>query len=661
MSRLANLKVRNKLTLLLVLPCAFLLLLAGLSVHTTWNWMRELRRMEMVVSLSEDLIVINKRLQDAAVAAIQYLQAQGKEGGGGLNAARQRLDAAFFAFKERVGELEGEEDVQMAAQRLMDAYADMPEIRRQVDAQAVSPWKVAQESASLRRKVLLTMGPIMSAQAVAQVAPGLIALVAVTEIIDAAVQEKELLILAMNQQKLSREELMSMAEYIGMQEGYLRSFYRRATPEQIRWYEEASQSPVMREVANFRKALLQEEAESGRIVDAAAWNAAQEARIEIFEALQDKILGSIRESLSHLTRLALPKIVILLATVVLVLGVTLILSLKIIKDIVEPLYTSLAVARQIASGNLKVGQLTNGRTDEIGLLQEEFHKMIANLQGLLGSVKENVDVLMSSSHVIESSLSQVSAGSQQMATAVSQTTSTMDQLRQTSGDSAQKAKDVLASADLANTTLQKSEEVLAATLDDMHRINEKMVLIAQNSAQLTEKGHDIGAITDSVKDLADQSHLLAVNAAIEAVKAGEQGKGFQVVAQEIRSLAEQSKQATVQVHNILGQVEQATSASAKSTEEGVRTVAQGMERSAEIKQALHLLSEAANGVSQAARQIAVACQQQLVGVKQVTDAMGSIKEATRLHVGQMHQIQGGVRDMNKVVNLLKEGVGKYQV
>src|SRR5207253_8764623 len=108
------------------------------------------------------------------------------------------------------------------------------------------------------------------------------------------------------------------------------------------------------------------------------------------------------------------------------------------------------------------------------------------------------------------------------------------------------------------------------------RIRLQMEAIAESIAGLSEQTQAISEIITTVNDLADQSNLLAVNAAIEAAKAGEQGKGFAVVAQEVRNLAEQSKQATAQVRTILGEIQRAANAAVLATEQGTRVVEGGM-------------------------------------------------------------------------------------
>jgi len=161
----------------------------------------------------------------------------------------------------------------------------------------------------------------------------------------------------------------------------------------------------------------------------------------------------------------------------------------------------------------------------------------------------------------------------------------------------------------------------------MNRIREQMDSIALTIVRLSEQSQSIGGIIASVTEIADQSNLLAVNAAIEAAKAGEQGKGFAVVAQEIKNLAGQSKQATLQVRNILNDVQKATGAAVMATEQGSKAVETGVKQSAQAGEAILLLAESINEAVQATTQILASSQQQVVGMDQIGVAMQNINQA----------------------------------
>jgi methyl-accepting chemotaxis protein len=195
----------------------------------------------------------------------------------------------------------------------------------------------------------------------------------------------------------------------------------------------------------------------------------------------------------------------------------------------------------------------------------------------------------------------------------------------------------------------------------MKRIQTQMESIAESVVKLSEQSQAIGEIIATVNDLADQSNLLAVNAAIEAAKAGEHGRGFAVVAQEVKNLAEQSKQATTQVRGILGDIQKATSAAVLATEQGDKAVEAGVKQSTEAGEAIRLLADGITESARTATQIAASSQQQLVGTDQVAMAMENIKEASLQNIAGTKQVEAAAQNLHELGQRLKRLVEQYTV
>jgi methyl-accepting chemotaxis protein len=276
-------------------------------------------------------------------------------------------------------------------------------------------------------------------------------------------------------------------------------------------------------------------------------------------------------------------------------------------------------------------------------------------------IRESVNILTSSASQILAATTEVAAGAAETATAVSQTTSTVEEVKQTAQLSSDKARLV---SDTAQKTIQVShlgKKSVEETLAAMNRISEQMDLIAEGIVRLSEQGQAIGEIMATVNDLAEQSNLLAVNAAIEAAKAGEQGKGFAVVAQEVKSLAHQSKQATAQVRTILGDFQKATNNAVMATEQGSKAVEAGVKQSTEAGESIRMLTDSISESAQAATQIAASNQQQRVGMDQVAQAMESIKLASLQNVASTKQGEAAALNLHELAQKMKQMVAQYKV
>jgi PAS domain S-box-containing protein len=278
----------------------------------------------------------------------------------------------------------------------------------------------------------------------------------------------------------------------------------------------------------------------------------------------------------------------------------------------------------------------------------------AGMARMLGEIQTMVAVLAEATSDILEASSQVAAGSTETATAVAQTTATVEEVKQTAIIAADKARNVSDTAQRTAEISQYGRKSVGEVMESMGHIQAQMESVAQSIVRLSEQSQTIGEIIATVNDLAEQSNLLAVNAAIEAAKAGEHGKGFAVVAQEVKSLAGQSKQATNQVRAILGDIQKATNAAAMATEQGNRAVESGVRLSGEVSESISKLADSIAEAAQAATQIAVSAQQQLVGMDQAVLAIKGISEAAHQNADSAGRTKATVENLHVLGLKLKQ-------
>ncbi|HJW24153.1 MAG TPA: methyl-accepting chemotaxis protein [Rhodocyclaceae bacterium] len=327
----------------------------------------------------------------------------------------------------------------------------------------------------------------------------------------------------------------------------------------------------------------------------------------------------------------------------------------------EPIRDMAAAARQIADGDLTVELAGDmGRTDEIGVLLESFGRMLVSLRDMTRQIGEVAEVLARSTVDILASATQVASASQETAAAVGQTVVTVEEVKRTAEMAAHKASLVSESTQRTAQISQTGRNSVEESIEAMERIQEQMEQVAESVVRLSEQGLAIGEIISTANELAEQSNMLSVNAAIEAAKVGELGKGFGVVAQEVKSLAEQSKQATAQVRGILGDIQKATAGAVMATEQGSKTVEAGVKLSAEAGSAIRALSQSMEEAVQAAAQIAASAQQQQAGMDQVALAMQNIRDASAQNVASSRQTETAAENLHQLGLTLKELLRHYR-
>ncbi|HMA38148.1 MAG TPA: methyl-accepting chemotaxis protein [Chloroflexia bacterium] len=317
-----------------------------------------------------------------------------------------------------------------------------------------------------------------------------------------------------------------------------------------------------------------------------------------------------------------------------------------------------AAIAQIAGGDLRVQVVPQSERDVLG---GALATMVTNLRKILHDIAEAASVLAAAASEIMAAATQVAAGATETATAVSQTTTTVEEVKQTAQLASEKARYVADSAQRSAQVSQAGTRAVDEAIGGMERIRSQMAQIAESIVRLSEQGQAIGEIITSVSDLAEQSNLLAVNAAIEAAKAGDQGRGFAVVATEVKSLAVQSKAATAQVRGILNDIQKATGSAVMATEQGSKAVEAGATQSGEAGESIRELAASIGEATAAATQIAASSQQQVVGMDQVAQAMESIKQASVQNVASTRQVETSAQGLHELGQKLRLVVAQYQI
>lgn len=345
--------------------------------------------------------------------------------------------------------------------------------------------------------------------------------------------------------------------------------------------------------------------------------------------------------------------------VAIVLGALLVFWLD--RLIATPLKQATMVAQQIATGDLTVSVPAPDRRDEVGQLVRALAAMVDAWKQMMKETNSGIVTLSAAASEILASTMQASAGATESAAAVSETTATVEEVKQTALLASQKARLVSDAAQKAAQTAETGRRAVEGGIEGMASVQDQMESIADTIVRLSERSQAIAEIIATVGGLAEQSNLLAVNAAIEAAKAGEQGKGFAVVAKEVKDLADQSRQATRQVRLILGDIQKAISAAVMTTEQGSRTVASGVEQTTEAGNAIRILSESIADAAQAAVQIAASSQQQLAGMDQVALAMENIKQVSAENAAGAKQSEASAHNLNELGQKLRQVSERFRL
>jgi methyl-accepting chemotaxis protein len=275
-------------------------------------------------------------------------------------------------------------------------------------------------------------------------------------------------------------------------------------------------------------------------------------------------------------------------------------------------------------------------------------------RSIIGPVNRTVEQLTSVSAEILAGTTQQAAGMREHSSAVTETVTTVDEVLQTSEQAAQRAQAVAESSQRAAQAGHAGRKAVEDSVNAMGTVREQTGSIAESILTLAEQAQAIGEIIASVNDIAEQTNVLSLNAAIEASRAGEHGKGFSVVAGEVKALADQSKKATSQVRQILGEIQKATNAAVMVTEQGSKSVSEAIKTVNDAGTTIRTLADIIAEAVQSASQIAASSTQQATGMRQIHQAMQNINQVSVQNLAATNQSEQAAKHLTTVGAALKK-------
>jgi len=317
-------------------------------------------------------------------------------------------------------------------------------------------------------------------------------------------------------------------------------------------------------------------------------------------------------------------------------------------------------AEKVALGDLGVVVSVDSH-DEIGHLSESFEKMVNNLREMIGTLADSSAQISTSSSDMSSNAQEMADGAEQVAMQSITVATASEEMSATSGDIAQNCHMAAESAQRANKAAEHGTNVVEKSIIVMHRIADRVQSSATTVDALGKRSDEIGAIVNTIEDIADQTNLLALNAAIEAARAGEQGRGFAVVADEVRALAERTTKATREIGLMIKTIQNETRSAVAAMEEGVAEVNLGTQEAARSGEALQKIQDEITTVTMQVHQIATAAEEQTATTSEISVNIHRITDEAQHTVEGARKSASGAAQLSRLAAELQSMVGQFKL
>ena len=306
-------------------------------------------------------------------------------------------------------------------------------------------------------------------------------------------------------------------------------------------------------------------------------------------------------------------------------------------------------------------QINVTSNDEFGQLADEINTLVGKIRGIISQISQTSEQVSSSAVQLQSNAEQMATGAEEVAAQAETVATAGEEMSATSGDIAQNCQMASEGSQQASAAAVSGTAVVNETIAVMNSIAERVMSSAKAVESLGSRSDQIGEIVGTIEDIADQTNLLALNAAIEAARAGEQGRGFAVVADEVRALAERTTRATREIGEMIKAIQHETKGAVIAMEEGVSEVAKGSEKAADSGRALEQILQQINDVNAQIHQVATAAEEQTATTSEISSNMQQITEVVAQTSRGAHESAAAANQLSSLANDLRQIVSQFKI
>ncbi|MBV1811798.1 methyl-accepting chemotaxis protein [Pseudomonas viridiflava] len=346
------------------------------------------------------------------------------------------------------------------------------------------------------------------------------------------------------------------------------------------------------------------------------------------------------------------------ALVVLLIGIF--AAFVITRQITVPLNDTVIAARRIAEGDLTQDTATT-RQDELGLLLNTMQHMTVSLRGLIGGIGNGITQIATAAEELSAGSEQTSAGVAQQKNEVDQVATAMNEMASTVQEVARNTEDASKAAKQASERAAHGSSVVQHATREIGQLAGEVKELGQAMQRLTEDSGKIGSVIDVIKAVAEQTNLLALNAAIEAARAGEQGRGFAVVADEVRSLAQRTQNSTTEIEALIQALQQGTGAASGLMDASLQRTEGTVVLARQAEQALVEINQSISTIEQMSQQISASAEQQSAVTEEINRSVLSVRDIADQSAAATEQSAASTVELARLGSDLQNMVARFRI
>lgn len=699
MKSLKSLRIRNKLLLLVLIPLVGMLFYSISSIMEKSQLAAEMGATQELCKFSVSASALVHETQKERGMTAGFLGSKGRKFSSELPAQRRTTDERISQLQDFLKSFQTDQFGGAFKGNLSTAevlLGGIAKIRSKVSSQTIEAIEAIGYYTDLNAGLLDAIGTISKLSNVGEVANQSGAYVNYLKGKERAGIERAVMSNTFAADRFGPGMYKKFVSLIATQETYLDAFRTVATREQIDFYNSTMQGEFITETEKMRTIASSKAAEGNFEIDPTYWFKMQTGKINLLKQVEDRLSEDLIARAGTLGDAARASLMLFLIVTGVVLLATVFFSITVIKGISKPINQVVGLTEQM---NIEFSQLTevieaianndltmkiekpgpidieSDASDEIGILvqsiaqtlqaksriTESVIKMTDNLGLMIRQIGNNANELVSAATEIASTSELMSTGAKDQADKVAQTSTAIEEMTATIVESSKNAGEATECSRTASDTATSGGKIVSDTIQGMQRIATVVRESAESIGKLAKSADQIGEIIGVIDDIADQTNLLALNAAIEAARAGEQGRGFAVVADEVRKLAERTGKATAEITDMIKGIQGETKEAVGSMETGIAEVDNGRELADKAGTSLGEVVTMSNQVVDMISQIATAAEEQSVAAEHISKNVDQISAVTQETAKGAEQSATAAEELNRQAESMQKTVSRFKV
>jgi methyl-accepting chemotaxis protein len=615
----------------------------------------------MTLSVSIGNLVHTLQIERGATAG--YVQSAGQRFADILPGARGKTDEQLQNFKREVSELDGNEFPALAKAIGADngKLEGLVELRQRA-SQFSAP---AQETTAYYSSTVALLVDAIDAGVQynkdATISRKLIAYIDFVRAKEQVGRERALTTAVYAANKVDPAQFRAIIESISRQDVHLAGFRSFASADEQESLKGVLNGAHSQEVMRMRGILFEKNTAGGFDIDSTQWFKVITAKINALHDTENLITGNVVAAATALHDASRKALITLLAFGVLAIAFTVGVSLWVARSVSNPLRDAVNFAERAIAESDFTGTMPEGGTLEVARTAQAFNHLIHRFREIIASTKNSSEQIANAARAMADSSREVTQGSAVQANATAAVAAAVEEASVSVSETAANAQSAAAVVTQARSDSETALKVMHDTIAQMNSIAKIIGDSSSNVEQLNENSQRIGGIVQVIKEIADQTNLLALNAAIEAARAGEQGRGFAVVADEVRKLAERTTLATSEISTLIGTIQSGIGDTVTAMQEANAQAGASLEMVGRTETALHKIDEGSQAAASNVESISYALTEQDTAIRQIAISVEQIAEMTEKNNRVTEGSNRTATGLNELSTQLRSAVDKYKV